>query len=88
MPGNEPDDLEAVLTALRVHDASADRVDRTRARAVAALGVSRRRSRAPAARFFARRAAWLEPVAALGVSAIYLATAAQLSLVFLRVLHR
>jgi len=70
----EPEDEVAKdLSALRVHDASPERVERTRARCVAVL-AARRREEARGGRAAPWRA-WLEPVLALGLGALYLAEA-------------
>lgn len=78
--------LDDALARLPVHDASTARAERTRERCLAALqaqhrGAVRRRQIVEA------WMDWLEPVAALGVSALYLAAAAQVSVAFLRAMR-
>ena len=71
----EPEDEVAEgLSALRVHDASPERVARIRARCVAVL-VVRRQSQEIRAERPAPWRAWLEPALALGLGALYLAEA-------------
>jgi len=71
----EPGDaVEEGLSALRVHDASPERVERTRARCVAALAARRTAKEAGAGRAAPWRV-WLEPALALGLGALYLAEA-------------
>jgi len=71
----EPEDeLEEDLSALRVHDASPERVARIRARCVAALAARRKAEEAPEGREAPWRA-WLEPALALGLGTLYLAEA-------------
>ena len=62
------------LAALRVHDASPERVERIRARSLAALAAGRRPAEAPCGRPTGWRG-WLEPAFALGLGALYLAEA-------------
>jgi len=70
-PGDEVDEG---LSALRVHDASPERVERIRARGVALLAARRKAGEAPAGRGAPWRT-WLEPALALGLGALYLAAA-------------
>ena len=71
----EPEDaVEEDLSALRVRDASPERVERTRARCVAVLAARRKAEEASAGRPEPWRA-WLEPALALGLGALYLAEA-------------
>jgi len=71
----EPEDRnEEDLSALRVHDASLDTVERIRARCVAVLAARRKTEEASAGRAVRWRA-WLEPALALGLGALYLAEA-------------
>ena len=71
----EPDDaVDDDLSALRVHDASPERVARIRARCVAALAARRKAEEARAVHPAAWRA-WLEPALVLGLGALYLAEA-------------
>jgi hypothetical protein len=69
----EPGDaVDEGLSALRAHDASPERVERIRARCVAALEA--RRSKAETRpEVLAGWRSWLEPAFALGLSALYLA---------------
>ncbi len=64
------DALFAGLAALRAHDVSPDRVERTRQRCLATL--ARRHAESRSSRVFGRHG-WLEPALALGLSAVYLA---------------
>jgi hypothetical protein len=68
------DEIDEGLRALRVHDASPERVDRIRGRCVAELEARRRREKAGQE---ARAGwwSWLEPALALGLGALYLAEA-------------
>ena len=68
------DEVDAGLSALRVHDASAERVEQIRARGVALLAARRRAEEAKAGHAAPWRA-WLEPALALGLGALYLAEA-------------
>ena len=71
----EPGDgVDVGLSALRVHDASPERAERTRARCVSALEARRSRTDARGVRAAGWRA-WLEPALALGLGALYLAEA-------------
>jgi len=71
----EPEDEVAEdLCALRVHDASPERVERTRACCVGVLAARRKAEAARAGRAAPWRA-WLEPALALGLGALYLAEA-------------
>jgi hypothetical protein len=71
----EPGDaVEEELSALRVHDASPERVERIRARCVAVLAARRKADEARAVRPATWRG-WLEPALALGLGAPYLAEA-------------
>lgn len=75
MPMQEPEGVfDADLSALRVHDAAAERVERIRARCVSVLEARRSRARTRGLRAAAWRG-WLEPVLALGLGALYLAEA-------------
>jgi len=75
MAGWEPDEAMAEeLSALRVHDAGPERVERIRARCLSVLESQRRR--AELTRRSGRRwTAWLEPALALGLGALFLAEA-------------
>jgi hypothetical protein len=66
------DEVEEGLRALRVHDAPQERVERIRARGVAALAAARPRPQPPRSRLWRD---WLEPAFALGLGALYLAEA-------------
>ena len=80
----EPEDEVAEgLSALRVHDASPERVERTRARCVAVLAARRKAEQARGGRAAPWRA-WLEPALALGLGALYLAEAVTRSLAVYR----
>jgi hypothetical protein len=68
------DTVEEDLSALRVHDASPERVERIRGRCVAALAARRVAAESPTRRGTPWRA-WLEPAFALGLGALYLAEA-------------
>ena len=71
----EPGDaVDEDLSALRVHDASPERVERIRARCVAVLVARRKAEEARAVRPATWRG-WLEPALALGLGALYLAEA-------------
>lgn len=71
----EPNEaVDEGLSALRAHDASPERVERIRARCVAALEARRTKDEAPREAFAGWRG-WLEPAFALGLSALYLAEA-------------
>jgi len=71
----EPEDEVAEdLSALRVYDASPERVEQTRARCVAVLTARREAEQARAGRAAPWRA-WLEPALVLGLGAVYLAEA-------------
>jgi hypothetical protein len=71
----EPEDApEEDLSALRIHDASPERVERIRARCVAVLAAGRKAEEARAGRAVPWRV-WLEPALALGLGALYLAEA-------------
>ena len=71
----EPRDaVDEDLSALRVHDASPERVERIRARCVAVLAARRTADEERAGRAAPWRA-WLEPALALGLGALYLAEA-------------
>ncbi len=61
------ENLDDALRALTVHDATRNSIERTRARCLARLRPSRG----------TRRLAWLEPIAAVSLSALYLASALQ-----------
>jgi predicted deacylase len=62
------------LSALRVHDASPERVEWIRARCLGVL-VSRREKEKSRGRPFAGWTSWLEPALALSLGALYLAEA-------------
>jgi hypothetical protein len=71
----EPDDkVEEALSALRVHDASPERIERVRTRCVAVL-VSRRGKSEARRETLGGLRSWLEPALALGLGALYLAEA-------------
>jgi hypothetical protein len=71
----EPGDaVEEGLSALRVHDAAPEGVERIRARCLAALAERRQAGEARAGGAASWRA-WLEPALALGLGALYLAEA-------------
>ncbi len=71
----EPGDaVDEGLAALRVHDASPERVERIRARCVAVL-VARRGKEEARGGSLAGWRGWLEPAFALGLGALYLAEA-------------
>ena len=75
MPTWEPgDEVDEGLHALRAHDASPVRVERIRARCVAALEARRRKEEARR-ETVAAWWTWLEPAFALGLGALYLAEA-------------
>jgi hypothetical protein len=96
MTGEERyEELDAALRALSVHDVTAERADRIRARCLARLrtsgasapqpGGARRDSNPGVTRLAPVGAsAWLETLAALGLSVLYLIMAFQASLVLLR----
>jgi hypothetical protein len=67
-------DVETDLSALRVHDAPPERVERIRARCVSVLEARGRRAQTRGPRAAAWRG-WLEPALALGLGALYLAEA-------------
>jgi len=77
------DSFEAGLRGLHTHDADPGRVERIRARCLAALALERQRERARRSRFTAWRI-WLEPAVACGLSALYLVAAFSSSLALLR----
>jgi hypothetical protein len=79
-PGNA---VDGDLSALRVHDASMERVERIRARCVAALAAGRKTEEARAGRPATWRA-WLEPALAFGLGALYLAEAVARALALYR----
>jgi hypothetical protein len=80
----EPGDaIETDLSALRVHDASPERVERIRGRCVALL-VARRTAEEGRARHPLPWLAWLEPALALGLGALYLAEAVTRALALYR----
>ena len=68
------DEVAEDLSALRVHDASPERVERTRTRCVAVLAARRKAEVARAGRAASWRA-WLEPALALGLGALFLVEA-------------
>ena len=71
----EPGDVvDEGLLALRVHDAPQERVERIRARGVAALAAAQPRLAPPRSHSPGWRD-WLEPAFALGLGALYLAEA-------------
>lgn len=71
----EPGDaVEEGLSALRVHDAAPERVERIRARCVAALTARPCPQDAPRGGLAGWRV-WLEPALALGLGALYLTEA-------------
>jgi hypothetical protein len=68
------DAVDEGLSALRVHDASPERVERIRARCVEVL-VSRREKGKARGRSLAGWTSWLEPALAFSLGALYLAEA-------------
>ena len=71
----EPGDVvDEGLSALRVHDASPERVERIRARCLGVLVARRERERLSGESLAGWRN-WLEPAFALGLGALYLAEA-------------
>jgi hypothetical protein len=71
----EPADaVEEGLSALRVHDAAPPRIERVRARCLAAL-AAQRGTREARRETLAGWRGWLEPALALGLGALYLAEA-------------
>jgi hypothetical protein len=71
----EPGDaVDEGLAALRVHDASPERVERIRARCLGVLAARRERERLSRESLVGWRN-WLEPAFALGLGALYLAEA-------------
>jgi hypothetical protein len=71
----EPGDaVDEGLAALRVHDASPERVERIRARCLQALASRRERAASPR-RLLAGWTSWAEPALAFGLGALYLAEA-------------
>jgi hypothetical protein len=66
------DDLDDQLRALPLHDVDAGHAERTREKCVEMLAARARRG---GGRRVRADWSWLEPVAALGMSAIYLAAA-------------
>jgi hypothetical protein len=68
------DDVAADLSALCVHDASPERVQRIRARCLAVL-VARGRKETARGGSLAGWRTWLEPAIAIGLGALYLAEA-------------
>jgi hypothetical protein len=68
------DAVDEGLSALRVHDASPERVERIRARCLGVL-VSRRGKEKPRGRSLAGWTSWLEPALAFSLGALYLAEA-------------
>jgi hypothetical protein len=84
MPVWEPwDAFDIGLGGLRTYDADPERVERIRARCLAALMAQRQKERARRLRFNAWRRR-LEPALALGLSALYLAAAVSGSLALLQ----
>lgn len=81
--GESLDELEAGLARLQAYDADPQRVERIRARCLAALEAQRRRPHGCSS-FLAAWRQWLEPAAAFGLSALYLAAAVSSSLALLR----
>lgn len=75
--------LETGLAHLQTFDADPHRVERIRARCLAALEAQRRRNRGRTS-FVADWRRWLEPAAALGLSALYLAAAISSSIALFR----
>jgi len=72
--GEPGDAVETDLSALRVHDATPESVERIRARCLAVLAARRRADEARRERLAPWRA-WIEPALALGLGALYLAEA-------------
>ena len=71
----EPGDaVDEGLSALRVHDASPERVERIRARCLEVL-ASRREKAQSRSRPLAGWTSWLEPALAFSLGALYLAEA-------------
>ncbi|HXK09679.1 MAG TPA: hypothetical protein VMT70_08555 [Vicinamibacteria bacterium] len=68
------DEVDAGLSALRVHDALPERTERIRERCLARLAARRRPPRAGDEGAIRWRA-WLEPAVALGLCVLYLAEA-------------
>jgi hypothetical protein len=64
--------LAEALSALRVHDASRDRIERIRVRCLDQLAARRQAQAAESERALGWRR-WLEPVLALGFAGLYLA---------------
>jgi len=68
------DEVEAGLSALRVHDALPERTERIRERCLARLAGQRRTARTRVGSTKGWRG-WLEPAVALGLCVLYLAEA-------------
>ena len=68
------DEVAGALRTLRVHDASPERAERTRAQCLAVLQARRKAEKARRRRPASWRT-WLEPALALGLGALYLAEA-------------
>ena len=79
---NSRDEIESGLTGLQTFDADPQRVERIRARCLAALAAQRRGERGVPERLAGWRR-WLEPAVAFGLSALYLAAAVASSLALL-----
>ena len=77
------DELERSIASLQTCDANPLRVERIRALCLAALEAQRRNERSEQSRL-AGWLRWLEPAAAFGLSALYLAAAVSSSLALLR----
>ena len=77
------DESETGLASLQTYDIDPQKVERIRARCLAALDLQRRRSRGKRSLLAGWRR-WFEPAAAFGLSAIYLAVAVTSSLALLR----
>ena len=70
----EDNAVAEALSALRVRDASPERVERIRAQCLSALASGRDKRESRASRLAGWRG-WLEPALALGLGALYLAEA-------------
>jgi hypothetical protein len=77
------DEVAGDLSALRVHDASPERVERIRARCLDVL-VARRRKKAARGGTLAGWRSWLEPALALSLGVLYLAEAVTRALALYR----
>jgi hypothetical protein len=78
--------LDEELRALAVHDVSGERAERTRDQCLAMLAARRSAAARPGIRAGSAQTAWLgwaEPLAAIGISVVYLAAAVQASMALL-----